>query len=112
VIDDYRFGRIRIDGRTYDSDVIIYGDRVDADWWRKEGHVLSLDDLEGALAAEPEVLVVGTGAHGVMRVSDEVKERLRELRVELHVAPTDEACRTYNALAPTKVVVAALHLTC
>jgi hypothetical protein len=38
MIDKYSFGSITIDGRTYDTDVIIYPERIDDRWWRKEGH--------------------------------------------------------------------------
>jgi len=45
-IDQYAFGKIVIDGKTYTSDVIIYPEKVDASWWRKEGHRLQPADLE------------------------------------------------------------------
>ncbi|MEQ8191120.1 MAG: hypothetical protein ABRQ39_24360 [Candidatus Eremiobacterota bacterium] len=45
MIDSYDFGTIKISGKTYKSDVIIYPDRVDGKWWRKEGHSLHPDDL-------------------------------------------------------------------
>jgi len=112
MIEEYRFGHIRIDGQSYTSDVIVYPDRVDASWWRKEGHRLSLEDMADALAAGPDVVVVGTGAHGVMRVGEDVQRRLSELGIELRAARTDEACRFFNELATEKRTVALLHLTC
>ncbi len=53
-IDSYSFGRIVINGKTYTSDVIIYPGRVDASWWRKEGHLLQLEDVAEALQAKPD----------------------------------------------------------
>lgn len=41
-IENYNFGEIKIDGKTYTSDVIIYKDKVEDSWWRKEGHNFSL----------------------------------------------------------------------
>lgn len=67
-IDDYDFGRIVIDGKTYTSDVIVYPERLDTSWWRKEGHLLQPEDITGVLDAEPEVLIIGTGYSGCMRV--------------------------------------------
>jgi hypothetical protein len=32
-IESYHFGEIVIDGRRYSSDVIIYPDRVEGQWW-------------------------------------------------------------------------------
>lgn len=112
MIDDYRFGRITINGKRYTSDVIVYPDRVDASWWRKEGHALAMDDLQEVVAAQPEVLVVGTGAYGLVRVPDALRKALAELGIELSTAKTAEACKTYNDIAPRKKTVAALHLTC
>jgi len=112
MIDSYEFGRIVIDGQTFTSDVIIFPDRVDANWWRKEGHRLQLADLEGIWEAQPELLVVGTGATGRMEVAPEVARRLSDQGVGLVVERTGQACRRYNELAPTARVVAALHLTC
>jgi len=112
MIDDYSFGRITVDGKTHTSDVIIYPDRVDAAWWRKQGHRLCVDDLQDAVAAEPETLVVGTGTYGLMRVPADVRDHLAELGVELKVAKTGEACQLYNQLAAQKKTIAALHLTC
>jgi len=112
VIESYRFGHVEINGRAYTSDVIIYPDHVDASWRRQEGHRLGIADLKEALAARPEVLIVGTGAHGLMRVDEEVEEHLARLGVELRALSTDEACKQYNDIASHKRVVAALHLTC
>jgi hypothetical protein len=111
-IDSYSFGRIVIDGRPYTADVIIYPGRVDASWWRQEGHLLQLADLPGVLEDPPEVLVVGVGANGVMKVDPEVERRLAELGVRLVARRSFEACEEYNRLAPTTRTVACIHLTC
>lgn len=112
MIEDYGFGRIVIDGREYTSDVIIYPDHVDDCWWRQEGHHLQLADLKEILAASPEVLVVGTGAHGLMCIAPEVEQTLAQTGVELIALSTEQACRRYNELKDQKRAIAALHLTC
>jgi len=113
MIDDYAFGRITIDGMTYTSDVIIYPDHVDPSWWRLTGHRLQPEDLSDVFAAEPEVLVVGQGNPGLMRVPEATRRAAAERGIELVVCKTDEACRRYNELAAQgRKVVAALHLTC
>ena len=111
-IDSYRFGEIVISGRKYSSDVIIFPDRVQGNWWRSKGHELSLEDIAGVLAESPEVLVVGTGAMGVMRVPPEVQQEIEAQGIRLIAAPTGEAGETYNQLSSSQKVVAALHLTC
>ena len=71
-----------IDGKEYTNDVIIFPNKVKDNWWRKKGHHLYLDDLADALSAEPEVLVVGTGYSGLMKISDELKEELKSRRIK------------------------------
>ncbi|MGD8628620.1 MAG: MTH938/NDUFAF3 family protein, partial [bacterium] len=71
-IEAYRFGSISIDGTAYESDLKIIEGRVVPGWWRKEGHNLLLVDIEDILEAGPEVLIVGQGDPGLMKVSGEV----------------------------------------
>jgi len=111
-IESYRFGYILIDGQAHDRDVIILPDQVIGGWWRKEGHVLHPEDLEAVFEAAPQVLVVGQGAYGKMRVTPETRKALSAAGIELVAAPTEKACQTYNTLQERRVVAAALHLTC
>jgi len=112
IVDSYQFGQIVISGKKYTSDVIIFPDRVKESWWRKSGHQLCLDDIAEVLTEKPEVLVVGTGASGLVRVLPEVKQSLDAQGIKLIAEPTSEACNTYNQLCHSQRVVAALHLTC
>jgi len=113
MIENYSFGRITIDGCTYTADVIIYPDHVDGSWWRLEGHKLQPEDLTGVFAAEPEVLVVGQGNPGLMRVPEATCQAVAERGIELVVCKTKEASQRYNEFAAQgKKVVAAFHLTC
>jgi hypothetical protein len=112
MIDSYEFGRIVIDGKTYTSDVIIYPDRVKSDWWRREGHQLCIDDLEDVLDSRPDLVVVGTGNPGMMRVLPKVEKLIKFKEIELIIQSTQEACLTYNRLFSARKVVAMLHLTC
>ena len=112
MIESYEFGCIVIKGKRYAADVIIYLDRVEDNWWREEGHSLSPVDLWAVVQAEPEVLVVGTGYSGLMRVLPETERYLREHGIRLIAERTTEAVRIYNQLCQSTRVVAALHLTC
>ena len=112
LIESYSFGRISIDGHKYTSDVLIYPERVEAGWWRQEGHNLQLADLRAVLECSPDVLVIGTGAFGRMAVSPELKDQLEGQGVKLVVARTTKAVREYNDICGRGTVVAALHLSC
>jgi hypothetical protein len=112
-IKDCTFGRIKINGQEYTRDVIVYPNRVDNSWWRKEGHRLQVEDISDILQARPNILVVGTGQYGSMRIDKEVEDLLRSKGVELRAAETPEACQIHNRLVKSKrVVITALHLTC
>jgi len=111
-IEHYRFGSITVDGQRHTQDLIILPERVIGGWWRKEGHALHPDDLTAVFEAAPEVLVVGTGAYGMMRVTEETRRALEEAGIRLIATPTAEAVKTYNGLREKQRVAAALHLTC
>jgi hypothetical protein len=112
MIDSYAFGNVVIDGTRYRSDVIVYPERVVADWWRQSGHRLTLKDLEEVLRYGPRLLVVGQGKFGRMVVTEEVEAEARSRGFELFAAPTDQAVEEYNRRSGETGVVAALHLTC
>jgi len=112
MIDSYDFGRIVINGKHYNSDLIVFPDKVRDGWWRKEGHSLHVKDIDEAVRDKPEVLIVGTGYSGLMKVPAETREYIKSKGIELIAQRTAEACKTFNRLVDSKKVVAALHLTC
>lgn len=112
LIESYSFGRITIDGHEYASDVLVYPDSVQDGWWRKEGHHLQLEDLDDVLRRSPDVLVIGRGTFGRMKVSPELRDALEQRGLRVIAARTPEAVRRYNELRNEGEVVAALHLTC
>jgi hypothetical protein len=112
-VDAYEFGYITVDGKTYTMDVVIMPDRVADSWWRKEGHRLHIDDLAEAIAAKPEVLVIGTGYYGRMIVPEETRSHLEAKGIRVLAAQTREAVKEFYKLQRQAAkVVAALHLTC
>jgi hypothetical protein len=114
-IDQFSFGSIRIDGVTYDRDVVI--DRGEVDRRNKKpskpfrgafGHTpLSVAE---AIPWGCRRLVVGTGADGALPVMEEIKEEAARRRVELLTVPTSEAVRLLAA--EPNDTNAILHLTC
>ena len=106
------FGEIKIDNQIYRKDVIIFPDRVQSNWWRAAGHSLSMADLTTVLEKPPEVLVLGQGAFGRMSVPKTVQTQLERRGIQVFTHATKAACDLYNQIRETKIVVAALHLTC
>ena len=112
-IRNYKFGLLETSEDRYTRDLIISPTSVKPNWWRKEGHRLSVEDL-GALKEEDfEVLVIGTGYYGVMKVDNDVLKAMRERGVDVIVAKTGEAVEIFNKLQDEgRKVVGAFHLTC
>ncbi len=111
-IDSYSFGKIIVDGTKYTNDIIILKNRLIDSWWRKEGHKLYIADIEEALKEKPDILIVGTGAYGILKVQQETIDYLNELGIELIVLKTNQAVERFNKESKEKTVYAALHLTC
>lgn len=115
MIESYEFGSIVINGKKYTKDLIVFPEKILENWWRKEGHMLNVEDLKEIFEqkTKPEILVVGTGYYGIIKISSEVNEILKAQAIKLIAQPTKEACQTFNKLLETnKRVVGAFHLTC
>jgi hypothetical protein len=112
-IESYSFGRMQIDGVSFTKDVIIFPDgKILSPWWRKQGHVLATEDLAGLFAAEPEIIICGTGALGVMQPSAELQKYIENSAIRFIAQKSGKAVETYNQLSGREKVGACFHLTC
>ena len=111
MIESFSFGQITIDGKTYYSDVVIYPDHVQSEWWRKEGHSLTVEDVDKLLATKPDILMVGTG-YGGLKVTLETENHIKSMGIKLIVQETEKICKKFNELSKSHKVIAALHLSC
>jgi len=113
MIENYSFGQIFINGKKYNSDLIIFRDHIYGSWWRKEGHNLCIDDIKEITDKKPDILIIGTGYYGLMKVPEELIENIKSFGIEqVIVKKTGDACNEYNKLCKKKNIVAAFHLTC
>ena len=110
-IEEYRFGRVVVDGREETADVIVLPERVVRNWRRRDGHGLTISDLDGVLDDLPDRLLIGTGANGRLHPDPVTLVLLRQRGIEVEALPTDEAVRRFQELDPS-ATAAALHLTC
>jgi len=113
MIDNYQFGKIVVNGASYENDIILFGDIVQATWWRKNGHELCVADIQKSLDQfRPTVIVVGTGKFGMMKVLPETEAFLQSRQIRFIIQKTGEAIGTYNSLMNSENVLGAFHLTC
>lgn len=108
------FGTMIIGDQAYTSDLVIYPDgRVLDNWWRSSGHRMTVADIRDLLAADPEVIVAGTGIFGRMRLNAEVQDVLTARGIELITGRTKSVIEEFNRLKQTSTRVGGcFHLTC
>ena len=114
LVSSYEFGRIVVDSRRFNSDIILSNDGIlNASWWRKEGHRVTKDDVREILEYSPEVVIFGTGYHGIVKVDREVEDLFKSKGVKVEKLKSAEAVKRFNELAKQdRRVVLAIHLTC
>jgi hypothetical protein len=112
--DNFSFGTLQIDGRTYEQDVVI--DRGEIHKRKKKPSKKFRDEFgHTPLSIEEEIpwncrrLVIGTGAYGRLPVMKEVKREARRRHLELVILPTREAIRLIEKESEANAI---LHLTC
>lgn len=112
-IEKYEFGEIVIGGKKYTRDLIIFPDRIRENWWREKGHSLCMKDLKEVIDYKPEILIIGTGYSGVMRVPESLIQEIERIGIKVIVKPTKEVLAIFNEfIKKNKNAVCALHLTC
>lgn len=110
-IDSYDFGRMEINGKLYKKDLIILPDKIIDNWWREEGHLLKVSDLFEVFEIKFDVLIIGTGAYGFMKISEDLIEKLNDMKIEYYILETPKAVKKFNEIK-NKIKLGAFHLTC
>jgi hypothetical protein len=110
------FGRLEIEGERYRRDVVIEAGKI-----RKRDKGPSKALFAGArhtpLSEAEEIpwgggrLIVGTGAHGKLRLTKELREEAARRGIAIEALPTVDACRLLAAVDADDVY-AILHVTC
>ena len=113
--DEFSFGSVRIDGSTYNNDVVIDAGEIRN---RKPKPSKQFREQFGhtPLSVEEKIpwkcgrLVIGTGAYGRLPVMQEVRSEAARRKIKLLILPTLEAIEELNQ-DPTDTN-AILHMTC
>ena len=112
---NFSFGSIRIDGVTYEHDVLIdHGEirkreKKPSKKFREDyGHTpLSIEE---SIPWKCQRLVVGTGAYGGLPVMKEVKLEAERRKIELLILPTTKAIKELEKNPDGTNAI--LHVTC
>ena len=113
MIESFSFGRMVVNGKAYNNDLIIFPDgRVQDSWWRKSGHRMTVADIAVLVTEIPDVIVAGTGVYGYMKPDKAVSQVLKEKDIRFVTEPTGQAWQTYNTLADGARVGACFHVGC
>ena len=116
-IDGTSFGNVVIDKHVYRDVLIVDGEIVerDLDLLHKlfgTGHVVSEEEIEMLKKGDPDLIVIGNGQSGVLRVSEKQINELKR-KCEVIVAETPEAIERINeGMKKGKKVNALIHVTC
>ncbi|MCP4115926.1 MAG: hypothetical protein GY737_11065 [Desulfobacteraceae bacterium] len=114
MIENYSFGTMVINGKSYTSDLLISSSSgIHPSWWRKQGHRVEVEDIEAVLDDNTTQVLLGQGQPGRMIASDRLKTYLAARKIQLIEEPTPTAIKRVNALLDTdEAFVAGFHLTC
>ncbi len=107
------FGWIVIDGREYNSDVIILANGEIKNRYEDfsgSSHSLSLAEADKLLSDLPTVIIIGTGQGGVLKIPTETRDYIEKKNVEIIALPTPLAIKTFNQEKRKKSAL--FHLTC
>ena len=116
-IQETKFGSITVDGETLDHDIVIrLGGKVKK---RKKklskqhygtSHTVSLDEAKHIFDDGAERLIIGSGQHDSVRLSEEAEDYFKRKGCSVDLHPTPEAIQVWNE-AKGKVV-GMFHVTC
>lgn len=120
MIEEYKFGSVVIDGKTYQHDVEVRWTGEVLDWWREQSHIIDVEDIIDALEQSPETIVIGTGEAGMAQITERAKKEIENRGIELVLDKTEQAAKTFNIRKEESLeeegvqekVIGLFHLTC
>jgi hypothetical protein len=116
-IDATAFGSITAGGETYDHDIVIrLGGKVKK---RKKklskqrygtSHTVSVEEAEHIYDEGADLVIIGTGQHGALSLSEEARAFFTARGCDLQAVPTPDAVQAWNEAEGQ--TVAMFHVTC
>jgi hypothetical protein len=119
-IERFEWGQFQVNGEIHSAegrgvgkDICIVAGEV-LPWSARKGHRLTPKMVRAVLRPEVEVLVIGNGVNGAIRVTEKTRQAVKDAGIRmLIIEKTPKACAVYNQLARKGKAVALLaHGTC
>ena len=105
------FGSVTVGHKKFHHDVYVDPDGNIAP--RKGGHQVSAEEIRSVLKANPEVIVIGTGQFGCVKLLEEAARVAEANGVKVVRERTPIAIKKFNELVDEgKRIVAIVHVTC
>ncbi|MCD6579086.1 hypothetical protein J7L48_06390 [bacterium] len=105
-INSFDFGSIRIDGKKYDKDVILFRNSVET---KESTHIIKRSDIEKIIIEDSSLIIIGTGTIGRVRITEDAKKLIMDEKKELIMEKTPIAIEKFNE---NKNAVGIFHITC
>jgi hypothetical protein len=116
-IDKTKFGSITVSGIKYENDILI---RLDGDVEKRKkklskevfgtSHIISLAEAEHVYEEGAEIIIIGAGQSGLVKLSDEAAEFFTQKKCRVELMPTPQAIQRWNKTKGSTVGL--FHITC
>jgi hypothetical protein len=119
-IEEFTWGRFVVlrkahsdQGEGVGKDIRLVGPAI-SEWKERKGHSLNSQMITGVLDQSIEILIIGIGVNGMIKVPEETQQYIHNQGISrLILLPTTLACKKYNELYREGRNVALLaHGTC
>jgi len=117
IIDAIEFGSVTVGGEELAHDIHIRRDgkvrkRRKSRLRKTYGtsHLVDAEELEQVTKGGPDLLIIGGGFQGMIRLSDDAKQFLVSCGLDWRLLPTPKAVQLYNSTPGPKALL--LHVTC
>ena len=116
-IDSFNFGFIVVDEKQYTQDIMILPDGTVKERNHGKGrlgsHSISRSEIETLTREQPEIILIGTGVHGMARLAHDAEHYLSLPEVNLALMTSPQLVKKFNQYVENGEKVAALvHVTC
>jgi len=111
------FGKIVIDGKTYNQDILIDVNgkliartNISMQYYGNHHTVCREEVKELIEEQKPEYLIIGTGQFGACRLEESIPKICERNKIRLIMKKTPEAINEYNKITGKKLAL--FHITC